>query len=477
MSGRCSATAATQRGGVADRGHHLVAEPLEQPDQALAQQHPVLGEHQRVSRPHGSSTRSRVGPPGGLDSSSRAVARGDPVGQPGQAGAGGRVGAAAPSSRTSSTSRSPCSRAVTRAGLAPLCLATLASASHDHVVRGRPRPAPAAGRGRSMSTSTGTGERPARSRTAAGRPRSVSTCGCTPADQLAQLGQRLLGLLVRVAPPARRAGDPGGRSSRARPSFMVSATSRCWAPSCRSRSMRRRSTLERVDQPGPGPRHLDQLRVQLVARGEHGPGQRGPGARPGGDRVRGERQQQQRRRREQRSDRRPAACRSAAAAPAISSDRAAQRRRHQAEVDPPQRDQRRPPCSRARARWPARAAGSASQAREPRRRAPVRVAAGPRSTSRSRHRSNRATASPAGDGQERDQRRPRSAATRHRRSKQGRPATHAGRRAPSTTPAAGRPATATATTRQEPQRPLRERLPGRSGRSRADATARPAPAR
>lgn len=36
-------------------------------------------------------------------------------------------------------------------------------------------------------------------------------------------------------------GPPGGASSRARPRVIVRATRRCWAPSCRSRSMRRRS--------------------------------------------------------------------------------------------------------------------------------------------------------------------------------------------------------------------------------------------
>ena len=64
------------------------------------------------------------------------------------------------------------------------------------------------------------------------------------ADQLAQLGQRL-DLASSCASLDGLPGGLGGTSSpravRAMPRFMASDTSRCCAPSCRSRSMRRRS--------------------------------------------------------------------------------------------------------------------------------------------------------------------------------------------------------------------------------------------
>jgi len=76
-SGAWAATAASRVPGVAHRGDRAEAEPAEQARQALPQQDPVLGENDPdhgcahlPAGPHGSSTRSRVGPPAGLDSSS-----------------------------------------------------------------------------------------------------------------------------------------------------------------------------------------------------------------------------------------------------------------------------------------------------------------------------------------------------------------------------------------------------------------------
>ena len=60
-----------QRLGVPDGGGHGVAEPRQQPDQPLPQQHRVLGDDYPEGGRHGSSTRMRVGPPGGLDNSNR----------------------------------------------------------------------------------------------------------------------------------------------------------------------------------------------------------------------------------------------------------------------------------------------------------------------------------------------------------------------------------------------------------------------
>ena len=59
-----------------------------------------------------------------------------------------------------------------------------------------------------------------------------------PPDQVADLGQRELRLSVRLVDevgPLVPVGELGQAD------VMVSDTSRCWAPSCRSRSIRRRS--------------------------------------------------------------------------------------------------------------------------------------------------------------------------------------------------------------------------------------------
>ena len=89
---------ASQRVGVADGRDHREPEAGQQPGQTFAEQHTVLGEDDPVdgARLHGSSTRTRVGPPAGLRQRSIAADHRDPVGQPGQPGAARRIGPAAP---------------------------------------------------------------------------------------------------------------------------------------------------------------------------------------------------------------------------------------------------------------------------------------------------------------------------------------------------------------------------------------------
>ena len=81
-----------QRVGVVDRRDHLVAGPLEDPDQPLAKQGGVLGEHDPQA---GHSILTSVGPPGGLVTPQRAAERLEPDDQPGQPGAGAVRGGAA----------------------------------------------------------------------------------------------------------------------------------------------------------------------------------------------------------------------------------------------------------------------------------------------------------------------------------------------------------------------------------------------
>ncbi len=144
-----------------------------------------------------------------------------------------------PLSLTSTASTPRCRRAVTRALVAPLCRATLvsASATTKYVVFSMwPGGRAASG----ASTVTGTAAESASSSRAAGRPRSVRTCGWMPwmSCRSSSMSWRACSC---AAVTAGAAGEPGGRSSRARPSCMVRVTSFCWAPSCRSRSIRRRS--------------------------------------------------------------------------------------------------------------------------------------------------------------------------------------------------------------------------------------------
>ena len=84
-----------QCGRRADGGDHLEVEPGQQGDEALAQEDLVLGEHDPGHVRHGSSTAHERRAAGRAGQQQPPVDRGDPVGEAGQAGAPGRVGAAA----------------------------------------------------------------------------------------------------------------------------------------------------------------------------------------------------------------------------------------------------------------------------------------------------------------------------------------------------------------------------------------------
>ena len=130
------------------------------------------------------------------------------------------------------------------------------------------------------------------------------------AGQVAQLGDGLLGAAVgRVdqlqSPLQVGLGDPGGNGSlvppsfsRARPSFMATATIWACAPSCRSRSIRRSRAAESSTALGPGLLQLthpvrqrraeqpgDQLRVRGVASPQPTTGNTDSAAAPTGTRA------------------------------------------------------------------------------------------------------------------------------------------------------------------------------------------------
>ena len=87
---------------------------------------------------------------------------------------------------------------------------------------------------------TGIGSRAATPDSAASRPRSSSTAGCRPrnswrSSSRAALASSWASAMIWFACAA------SGCAARAMPSRIASETSRCWVPSCRSRSSRRRS--------------------------------------------------------------------------------------------------------------------------------------------------------------------------------------------------------------------------------------------
>src|SRR5215213_10827873 len=114
-----------QAGAVADLGHDLDPAVGQQPGQALAQQDGVLGDHD----PHGSSARITVGPPGGLvtvswpsTAATRSARPRRPLPRAGSA-------PPAPSSMTSTMSRSRWRLMRTEISAARACLAALVRAS------------------------------------------------------------------------------------------------------------------------------------------------------------------------------------------------------------------------------------------------------------------------------------------------------------------------------------------------------------
>ena len=113
-----------ERVGVVDRRDDLEAVRLEQAHHPVAQEREVLGDHD----PHGSSTRTIVGPPRGLVTasvpSSASTRRRSPVRPPPAGSAPPR-----PSSSISTASASPRRATATATRLAPECLAAFASAS------------------------------------------------------------------------------------------------------------------------------------------------------------------------------------------------------------------------------------------------------------------------------------------------------------------------------------------------------------
>ena len=257
----------------------------QQPDEPLAQQHRVLGEHDpqgTALHPHHRRPAGRAGQP------QPSADRGDPVGQPGQPAA--RAGSAPPRAVVAHLARSAGRRASRRVHLGPRGPAVLGDVRQglgdDEVRRQLHRRRQPLGQP-DVDRRPGTAARSASSRTAAARPWSVSTCGWTPRISSRSSRQRVLGLLVgarraarRPASPAAGPAGPGPASWSARPA----AAGRRRAGPARSGGARRSNAStsrarERATSASCG--------ASSSSRGAStGPGERGAGAGPRRDRVR-----------------------------------------------------------------------------------------------------------------------------------------------------------------------------------------------
>ena len=209
----------------------------QQRDEPLAQQRLVLGDHD----PHGSSARIVVPPPAGLVDGQRAVERLDAVAQPGQPAAARVRAARAVVGDLDEQARRRRASSVTARRRARRVLGRVGQRLGDDEVGGASRPPARAGASSSTSTSTGTAERARRAprRPRPGRGRRAPAARSRGRGRAARRSRRWP-RRARWRTSSATSGWSASRSS-ARPSCMLSATSRACAPSCRSRSIRRSS--------------------------------------------------------------------------------------------------------------------------------------------------------------------------------------------------------------------------------------------
>ena len=244
---------------VARRPHDLEPALGEQARQALAQEDGVVGDHDA----HGIVTTMFVPPPGGVSRQERAVDGGDPVDEPAEAraidvrAANAVVGDLEPRTgrrrrQARSGRRGPRVLGDVGQGLGGDEIGGDLDARRQatHRAPGPRRPAPATGR------------------PATGRPHRAPPRGGSPGPGPARArGARrsppdLVGRGVKLGRDA--VGGPSPRRVRIVRSETASARSRCWAPSCRSRSTRRRSASAASTIRVRDARDLVELRAEVV---------------------------------------------------------------------------------------------------------------------------------------------------------------------------------------------------------------------
>ena len=188
--------------------------------------------------------RTTVGPPAGLDSA--ACRRPRRPGRPARsARCRGRVARRrCPSSRTSTTSRRPSRAERDRRARSRRCAGRRWSAPRTTRSTRWSRRARAAAGQVEVDGDRDRQRRSASSSTARGQPDVGEHLRVDAADE-ARAARPSAPSPARARPRRRRRRVVGAErvddSSRARPSPIASVTRRCWAPSCRSRSIRRRS--------------------------------------------------------------------------------------------------------------------------------------------------------------------------------------------------------------------------------------------
>ena len=127
---------------------------------------------------------------------------------------------------------------------------------------------------------TGIGIRAVTPDSAASRPRSSSTGGCRPRIRLRSSASAALVSSCASAITRLACAASAPAVARAMPSRIASETSRCWVPSCRSRSRRRRSASAASTTPARGSRSAARPGAATPPRGS-GPAAPGrPGRRP-----------------------------------------------------------------------------------------------------------------------------------------------------------------------------------------------------
>ena len=257
-SGWMRSTSAEQLVSVAGQPDDLEPGLLEQPGEALAQDHRIVGERY----PHGTSARSEVPRPGGLDTvivpPSASIRSASPRSPEPPVGLAPPI----PSSATSTSSRA--------AGAGELSPGPRwrASAWRRWSVprwrrsRRRTRAARAGVPSMSERRRVGSAARPHSSSSAAASPRSDSSAGWIPWVS-SRSSCRATASASRVSRTIGAAAPSAGSRGSSRPSDIAIDTSRCCVPSCRSRSIRRRSASVACDQPRPRGLKLDQPGAQL----------------------------------------------------------------------------------------------------------------------------------------------------------------------------------------------------------------------
>ena len=251
-----------QRRAVVDGLDDLEVERLQQPGQSVPEEGEVFGE----DNTHGSSMVTTVGPPGGVDRRHRAVERGQPALDAAQAGAAGRVGAAAAVVADRHGEQVVGVPQVDPGGPGAAVPDHVGQRLGDREVGGRlDRGLQAAGQ--VESTSTGIGRLSARARTAPSSPRSASTGGWMPRTRW-RSSTRAVALASRASASSLRAaagsrldqllGQADGHAQRDQPG--LGAVVQVALDAAQLGGLR-------VDRVGPGDGQLGDPQAQLGGRG------------------------------------------------------------------------------------------------------------------------------------------------------------------------------------------------------------------